>query len=54
MGPLGRRDGRRPAEEAAEFVLGLMTGEAAALNGRFLWIEGGLQPRLSSWDEPPG
>ena len=38
-------------EKAADLVAGLMGDEAAAVNGRFLWINGGLQAPIASWDE---
>ena len=36
-------------EKAAELVLRLMSDEAAAVTGRFLWIEDGLQGPIPSW-----
>lgn len=39
-------------EKAAELVADLMSDEAAAVNGRFLWIKEGLQAPISSWSEP--
>jgi NAD(P)-dependent dehydrogenase (short-subunit alcohol dehydrogenase family) len=44
--------GGDPPEKAAELVLRLMSDEAASINGQFLWIEGGLQAPLPSWDLP--
>lgn len=41
--------GGDPPEKAAELVLRLMSDEAAAVTGRFLWIEGGLQEPIPSW-----
>lgn len=38
-------------EKAADLVSGLMTAAAADVNGRFLWIENGLQPPIPSWGE---
>jgi NAD(P)-dependent dehydrogenase (short-subunit alcohol dehydrogenase family) len=39
-------------EKAAGLVADLMGDEAAAVNGRFLWIKDGLQAPVSSWGEP--
>ena len=36
-------------EKAADLVARLMSDEAAAINGRFLWIEDGLQAPIASW-----
>ena len=41
-------------EKAADLVLGLMGADSASVTGRFLWIEGGLQTPIPSWDDPPG
>ncbi len=41
--------GGDPAEKAADLVLRLCSDEAAAINGQFLWIEGGLQTPIASW-----
>ncbi len=38
-------------QKAADLVLNLMCDEAASLNGRFLWIENGLQAPIASWGE---
>jgi NAD(P)-dependent dehydrogenase (short-subunit alcohol dehydrogenase family) len=38
-------------QKAADLVLNLMREEAASLNGRFLWIEDGLQAPIPSWGE---
>ena len=38
-------------EKAAELVSGLMSDEAAEVNGQFLWIRDGLQAPIPSWDE---
>lgn len=38
-------------EKAADLVSGLMTAAAAEVNGRFLWIENGLQAPIPSWGE---
>jgi len=39
-------------EKAADLVADLMSDEAAAVNGRFMWIKDGLQAPVSSWSEP--
>jgi NAD(P)-dependent dehydrogenase (short-subunit alcohol dehydrogenase family) len=41
-------------EKAAELVSDLMSNDAADINGRFLWIEDGLQYPIASWGEPAG
>ena len=38
--------------KAADLVATLMSDDAAEINGRFLWIEGGLQSPIPSWGEP--
>jgi len=38
-------------EKAADLVAELMSDEAAAVNGRFLWIKDGLQAPIASWGE---
>jgi NAD(P)-dependent dehydrogenase (short-subunit alcohol dehydrogenase family) len=38
-------------EKAADLVADLMRDEAAAVNGRFLWIKDGLQAPIPSWGE---
>ncbi|HEX4756529.1 MAG TPA: SDR family oxidoreductase [Terracidiphilus sp.] len=38
-------------EKAADLVVGLMSNEAAGVNGRFLWIKDGLQAPIASWGE---
>ncbi len=38
-------------EKAADLVADLMRDEAAAVNGRFLWIKDGLQAPVASWGE---
>lgn len=38
-------------QKAADLVLRLLSDEAAAINGRFLWIEGGLQAPIPSWGD---
>jgi len=39
-------------EKAADLVVGLMSEDAAQINGRFLWIKDGLQSPIQSWGEP--
>lgn len=39
-------------EKAADLVAGLMSDEAANVNGQFLWIKDGLQSPIPSWPEP--
>lgn len=39
-------------EKAADLVAGLMSDEAANVNGQFLWIKDGLQSPIPSWGEP--
>ena len=41
-------------EKAADLVAALMSDDAAGVNGRFLWIEGGLQDPIPSWDDAGG
>ena len=41
-------------EKAADLVANLMSDDAAGVNGRFLWIEGGLQNPIPSWDDAGG
>lgn len=41
--------GGDPPEKAADLVLRLCSDEAATINGRFLWIEDGLQKPIASW-----
>jgi NAD(P)-dependent dehydrogenase (short-subunit alcohol dehydrogenase family) len=38
-------------EKAADLVADLLSDEAAAVNGRFLWIKDGLQAPIASWGE---
>ncbi len=38
-------------QKAADLVLRLMSDRAATINGRFLWIEDGLQAPIPSWGE---
>ena len=38
-------------QKAADLVLRLVSPEASAINGRFLWIDGGLQPPIPSWGD---
>ena len=44
--------GGDPPEKAAALILRVAGDESAAVNGRFLWIEDGLQAPIPSWDEP--
>jgi NAD(P)-dependent dehydrogenase (short-subunit alcohol dehydrogenase family) len=46
--------GGDPVDKAADLVLRLMADEAASVNGRFLWIEDGLQKPIPSWDANGG
>jgi NAD(P)-dependent dehydrogenase (short-subunit alcohol dehydrogenase family) len=39
-------------EKTADLILHLVSDAGAAINGRFLWIEGGLQAPIPSWDAP--
>jgi NAD(P)-dependent dehydrogenase (short-subunit alcohol dehydrogenase family) len=41
-------------EKAADLVANLMSDDAAGVNGRFLWIEGGLQDPIPSWEDAGG
>jgi NAD(P)-dependent dehydrogenase (short-subunit alcohol dehydrogenase family) len=41
-------------EKAADLVADLMRDEAAAVNGRFLWVKDGLQAAIPSWGESEG
>jgi NAD(P)-dependent dehydrogenase (short-subunit alcohol dehydrogenase family) len=41
-------------QKAADLVLRLVSDDAAATNGQFLWIEGGLQSPIPSWGEAAG
>lgn len=43
------RTGGDDPERAADLVLKLVSDDAASVNGRFIWIEGGLQPPVASW-----
>lgn len=38
-------------EKAADLVMDLMSDEASAVNGQFLWIKGGLQAPIASWGQ---
>jgi len=46
-----RETGGDDPEKAADLVAGLMSDEAAAVNGQFLWIKDGLQHPIPSWGE---
>jgi NAD(P)-dependent dehydrogenase (short-subunit alcohol dehydrogenase family) len=41
-------------QKAADLVLRLLSDEAAAINGQFLWIDGGLQAPIPSWTGSTG
>ncbi|MEO7299349.1 MAG: SDR family oxidoreductase [Verrucomicrobiota bacterium] len=41
-------------QKAADLVIRLLSDEAAETNGKFLWIEGGLQAPISSWGDESG
>jgi len=41
-------------QKTADLVLRLLSDEAAATNGKFLWIEGGLQSPIPSWGDAAG
>jgi NAD(P)-dependent dehydrogenase (short-subunit alcohol dehydrogenase family) len=43
------RTGGDDPQKAADLVLRLLSEDAAAVNGKFLWIEGGLQAPIPSW-----
>jgi NAD(P)-dependent dehydrogenase (short-subunit alcohol dehydrogenase family) len=45
------RTGGDDPEKAADLVANLMGDEAAEVNGRFLWIDGGLQNPIPSWED---
>ena len=38
-------------EKASDLIEALIASQAAAINGRFLWIKDGLQPPIPSWGE---
>jgi NAD(P)-dependent dehydrogenase (short-subunit alcohol dehydrogenase family) len=42
--------GGDPPEKAAALVVGLVSDETGAVNGRFLWIDEPMQPPLPTWD----
>lgn len=44
--------GGDPPDKAVALVLRLMSEQAADITGQFLWIEGGLQPPIPSWEAP--
>ena len=46
---LVEQTGGDPPEKAVALVLSLMTEHASAVNGRFLWIEDGIQRPIPSW-----
>ncbi len=41
--------GGDPPEKSVELILNLVSTEGDAINGQFLWIEGGLQKPIPSW-----
>ncbi len=41
-------------QKAADVVLRLVEEQDAGINGRFLWIEGGLQAPIPSWSDAEG
>ncbi|MBX3012817.1 MAG: SDR family oxidoreductase [Caldilineaceae bacterium] len=41
--------GGDPPEKSVDLVYKLLSDAAAAINGQFLWIEGGLQTPIPSW-----
>lgn len=45
------RTGGDDPEKAADLVAELMSDQAADVNGRFVWIKGGLQDPIPSWDD---
>lgn len=46
--------GGDPPGKAADLALRLTGEEAAGVTGQFLWIEGGLQAPIPSWETPSG
>jgi hypothetical protein len=44
--------GGDPPKKAADAVLRLLSDEAGAINGQFLWIQDGLQAPIPSWAAP--
>ena len=40
-------------QKAAQAVVRLVSDQAAAINGQFLWIENGLQAPIPSWTQAP-
>lgn len=47
------KTGGDPPQKAADLVLRLVREESASINGRFLWIEEGLQTPIPTWSDPP-
>lgn len=43
------RTGGDDVHKAVDLVLGLISGRFAEVNGKFLWIEGGVQQPIPSW-----
>ncbi|WP_395092577.1 SDR family oxidoreductase [Armatimonas sp.] len=46
---LVERTGGDPPEKAADLVLKIVAAPASETNGKFLWIEGGIQPTRPTW-----
>lgn len=46
---LVEQTGGDPPEKAVALILSLLTEQASAVNGRFLWIEDGIQQPIPSW-----
>ncbi len=46
---LVEQTGGDPPEKAVALILSLMTEQASTVNGRFLWIEDGIQQPIPSW-----
>lgn len=46
------RTGGDPPEKAADLVLRIVAAPAAETNGKFLWIDGGIQPPRETWPAP--
>ncbi len=44
--------GGDPPQKAADLVLRLVSEDSALINGRFLWIEEGLQTPIPTWSDP--
>ena len=46
---LVERTGGDPPEKAAALVCKIVAAPATETNGKFLWIEGGIQPPRFTW-----